>query len=163
MTQIKTAPFGSWKSPITAGLIAEHSIRFGSVFPADDRIYWVEMRPHEAGRSVLVRRDASGDVVDIAPAPYDVRTTVHEYGGGSFTVHDGVAYFSNFKDQRLYRLEIGEEPAPITSDTTMRYADMLVDTARNRLICASGRAPKNSSTGWPSRNSLTVGMLRIPK
>jgi dipeptidyl aminopeptidase/acylaminoacyl peptidase len=135
MTQIRTSPYGTWKSPITAERLTAHSIKFGSVVPAEDATYWTEMRPEEGGRNVIVRRDAKGDIQDITPKPYNVRTTVHEYGGGPFTPYGDAVFFVNYKDQRLYKQGLGNEPTPITSNAEMRYADLVVDVERNRLIC----------------------------
>ncbi|MFN2189125.1 MAG: prolyl oligopeptidase family serine peptidase, partial [Candidatus Promineifilaceae bacterium] len=135
MTQITTAPYGSWKSPITADLIARHSRRLGSVWLTADSVYWTESRPEEKGQNVLVRQRAEGAVEDVTPADFNVRTTVHEYGGGSFAVHDGVVYFTNFDDQRLYKQIIGQKPEVLTSNIAVRYADLTIDASRNRLIC----------------------------
>jgi hypothetical protein len=49
-----------------------------------------------------------------------VRTSVHEYGGGAYCVHRGVAFCSNFDDQRLYRVDPGSAPVPITPDVPNR-------------------------------------------
>ena len=102
---------------------------------AGQDIYWVEMRPSEGGRNVIVRRDASGAATDVNPPPFNARTRVHEYGGGDYVVCDGVVYFSNFADQRLYKLVPGGEPPPITPEADLRYADAAVDAKRRRLIC----------------------------
>ena len=72
---------------------------------------------------------------DITPAPFNVRTRVHEYGGGSYLVHQGTVYFSNFADQRLYRQDADAEPVAITPEAALRYADGVVDIQRQRLIC----------------------------
>lgn len=93
------------------------------------------MRPTEGGRNVIVKRDASGALTDINPAPFNARTRVHEYGGGDYFVSDGVVYFSNFSDQRLYRSVNGGPPEAITPEASMRYADAVLDQARQRLIC----------------------------
>ena len=130
-----TAPYGSWKSPITADLIVSGSIGLGQVALDDEDIYWVEMRPSEGGRMVVVKRTPDGGIVDITPEPFSARTRVHEYGGGAFLVHQGTVYFSNFADQRLYRQDPGEEPQPITPEADMRYADGCFDASRNRIIC----------------------------
>jgi dipeptidyl aminopeptidase/acylaminoacyl peptidase len=135
MTQRKIAPYGSWKSPVTTDMIARHSIKFGSVVLDGNETYWIEMRPGEAGRNVIVQRDAQGTEMDVIPKPYNARTTVHEYGGGAFAVSNNVLYFVNYTDQRLYCQAIGKEPKPITGDAEMRYADMVMDSGRNRLIC----------------------------
>lgn len=128
-----TKPYGSWKSPITSDLIVSEIIELGyPLFDGDD-IYWIEMRPAEKGRYVIVKR-AHGEITDVTPKPFNARTRVHEYGGGSFTVKNGVVYFSNFSDQRLYCLKPGEEPVPITSEGNMRYADSIIDSQGN-IIC----------------------------
>jgi dipeptidyl aminopeptidase/acylaminoacyl peptidase len=129
------APYGSWKSPITANLIVSDSIRLGSIVLDGDDIYWSEGRPSEGGRNVIVRRSADGSVTDITPASFNVRTRVHEYGGGAFIVNQGTIYFTNFADQRLYRQAQSQEPEPITAALERRYADMVIDRQRKRLIC----------------------------
>ena len=135
MIQPNVAPYGAWKSPITSDLIASGTIRLGQVALDGDDVYWVEVRPSEAGRSVVVRLSADGRVSDVTPPPFNVRTRVHEYGGGAFWVADGAVYFSNFDDQRLYRQDPGDAPHAITPEGGLRYADALLDTARARLIC----------------------------
>lgn len=130
-----TVPYGSWKSPITSDLIVAGTIGLGGVRLDGNDVYWSELRPTEGGRSVIVRRTPDGQTQDITPTPFNVRTRVHEYGGGSFIVHQGVVYFSNFADQRLYKQVIGEEPVAIAPETKWRYADSEIDSLQNRLIC----------------------------
>jgi dipeptidyl aminopeptidase/acylaminoacyl peptidase len=146
------ASYGSWASPITARLIAESGIALGWLQAAAGQLFWVEMRPLENGRSVLVRRTADGDIVDVVPATSDSRTLVQEYGGGVYALHaagDGVvtAYFSEFEDQRLYRLEIdraaSSEPRPITpappDPRSVRYADGRLTPDGHTLVCVRER------------------------
>lgn len=135
MSTPKTASYGSWKSPITSDLIVSGSIGLGTVAVDGEDIYWLEGRPQEGGRNVLVRRASDGQVSDVTPAPFNVRTRVHEYGGGAFCVVDGTIYFANFADQRLYKQKLGSEPQALTFPAQKRYADMVVDSARQRLIC----------------------------
>ena len=135
MTEPKVAPYGAWKSPITSDLIVSGTIGLGRIVLDGDDTYWTEMRPAERGRYVIVRRTASGQISDITPPPFSARTRVHEYGGGSYSVLHGVVYFSNFADQRLYRLEPGAEPHPTTPELDLRYADMIFDRHHHRLIC----------------------------
>ena len=132
-----STPFGSWKSPITSDLIVAGSIRLGSVVLEGENLYWLEGRPSEGGRNVLVQRDREGNIADITPAPYNVRTRVHEYGGGAFLVAEGTVYFSNFADQRLYKQKIGSPPQPLTPEFQRRYADAIYDKQRHRLICVA--------------------------
>lgn len=135
MIQPQIAPYGSWKSPISADLISTEGRRIIEAVADGEDIYWIEMRPTESGRYVIVRRTSDGQTTDVTPAPFNARTRVHEYGGAAFIVNDGVVYFSNFADQRLYRQSPGAEPQPITPEGGLRYADSVVDTKRNRLIC----------------------------
>src|SRR5262245_39235012 len=97
------APYGSWKSPITSDLIVAGTIALGQITLDGDDVYWVEQRPTEGGRNVIVRYSPDGRMVDSNPTPFNARTRVHEYGGGAFTASGGALYFSHFVDQRLYR------------------------------------------------------------
>jgi len=126
---------GSWRSPITADLVAAQSIRFGEIVIDDTNIYWVESRPSESGRSVIVRCDANGRLSDMIAAPYSARSRLHEYGGAAFTVHEGVLFFANFSDQRVYRKESQLDPVPLTPEGDKRYADLQVDARRRRIVC----------------------------
>ena len=129
------APYGSWKSPITSDLIVAGSIGLSAPQWHNGDLLWVESRPQEAGRNVLVRRTSDGSEVDINPAPFNIRTRVHEYGGGSLLLHDGSAYFSNFGDQQVYRQGLTDtEPTQLTHEDGLRFADGFVDTERNRII-----------------------------
>lgn len=129
------APYGSWKSPITSDLIVAATVGFSQIVLDGDEVYWGETRPSEGGRTVIVRWSPDGQTVDTLPAPFNARTRVHEYGGGSFTTSQRAIYFSHFPDQRLYRQLPGEEPQPLTSAEARRYADAVVDHRRNRIIC----------------------------
>ena len=92
-SQAKTAPYGSWKSPITSDLIVAQSISLSDVRLDRGNVYWLEGRPQEQGRSVVVRAAEGAAPVDMIPAPFNARTRVHEYGGGAWTVCDGTVYF----------------------------------------------------------------------
>jgi len=129
------ASYGAWKSPLTSDLIVSQSISLdGGMFDGDD-VYWLEGRPAEAGRNVIVRYRADGTTLDVNPAPFNARTRVHEYGGGAVLVDHGVVIFSHFADQRLYRVMPGGVPEALTPATPWRYADGVVDHAHHRLIC----------------------------
>lgn len=130
-----TAPYGSWKSPITSDLIVAGTVVLGQIVLAGDDVYWVEQRPTEGGRNVVVRYSPDGQSVDMNPTPFSARTRVHEYGGGAFTVSDGTLYFSHFADQRLYRQVGTTTPQPLTPEVPLRYADAVIDRRRNQLIC----------------------------
>ena len=128
-----TAPYGSWKSPITAASLAADVVRLIELNVDGDDVFWVEMRPKEGARYVLVRHGAEGGPVVVIPAPYAARTLVHEYGGGAFAACGPQLLFSNFADQRLYALEDGV-PRPLTPEGPRRFADAAIDEERGRAI-----------------------------
>jgi dipeptidyl aminopeptidase/acylaminoacyl peptidase len=129
------APYGSWKSPITADLITAKTIGLVQHCIDGEDIYWSELRPLEEGRYVIMHRRPDGKVNECTPPEFSVRTRVHEYGGGAFTVHKGVIYFCNFTNQHLYRQPINSIPELLTPGDGYRYADLIIDEKRNRLIC----------------------------
>ncbi len=141
MSPPKPSPYGSWPSPITSDLIVAQSIGLSEVRLDGHSIYWLEGRPQEQGRLVVVRADWSGgNATDMTPRPYSARSRVHEYGGGSWTVSRGVVYFSNFSDGRLYRHGAAAPqpealtPAPPAPERQWRFADGVIDHARRRWI-----------------------------
>ena len=140
------AQCGTWTSPITASVVAAGATPLASLVLDGPDLYWLEGRASEAGRSTLM-----GSSGELTPAPFNVRSKVHEYGGGAYTVAEGVAWFSNNADSRLYRIEPGMQPAPVTAEGNgQRYADFVVDAPRRRLVAvredhsAGGHYPENT-------------------
>src|SRR5207237_3013784 len=124
---VRTSPYGSWRSPVTADAIVSGVIGLSQIQLDGDDIYWVEGLPAEAGRNVIVRRRTDGSTTDITPREFNARTRVHEYGGGAYLVRDGVVWFTNFKDQRLYRQDPGRAPVGISPAERIRHADLALD------------------------------------
>ena len=156
MSQPALAPYGSWKSPITSDLIVSKSISLGGAGFVGKDIYWNELRPAEGGRLVIVRHTADGTTSDVTPIPFNVRTTVHEYGGRCSVFDGDTLYFSNFADQRLYVQRLGGVPQPFTPEiagqaAAWRYADPVVDHSHNRLICVR---EDHSGAGKEAVNTL---------
>jgi dipeptidyl aminopeptidase/acylaminoacyl peptidase len=150
------APCGTWTSPITPEAITAGQV--GLAEPMLDRgiAYWLETRPWEAGRTVLVRRTHSGEREDLPPATFNVRTRVHEYGGGAYAVRDGIIVAANFADQRLYRISRGGAARALTPETCgqLRYADMELDLTRERVLAVRedhrvGSEPTNTIVSLP--------------
>jgi dipeptidyl aminopeptidase/acylaminoacyl peptidase len=167
MSHSRIAPYGSWKSPITSDSIVKGSIGLSQPLIDGPDIYWIEMRPTEGGRSVIVKRDAIGAANDLTPPPFNVRTLVHEYGGGDYTVRDGVVYFSNFSDQRLYVRRGEAASEAITPAADVRYADAVIDQARGRLICVredhtvANREAVNTLVGVKLEGNETPGEVLV--
>jgi WD40-like Beta Propeller Repeat len=158
----KTAPYGSWKSPLISDLIAAQSISLSEPRLDGAQIYWLEGRPQELGRYVVVRANSlSGDGTDLTPKPHNARTRVHEYGGASWTVAEGDVYFSNFADGRLYRQGNGtSHPLPLTPEPAVRerqwrFADGIIDGLRRRWI---GVREDHTAGGEPINTIVAVDL-----
>lgn len=149
------APYGSWKSPITADLIVANSINLAAVCWDGQDIYWLEGRPSEGGRYVLVKRSPEGVVSDLTPAPFNVRSRVHEYGGGAFVVHQGTVYFSNDGDRALYQQAPSQAPVRLTATSDRRYADVILDPQHARLLAVcEDHHPDHLQAGKEPQNYL---------
>jgi dipeptidyl aminopeptidase/acylaminoacyl peptidase len=157
-----TAPYGSWKSPITSDLIVAQAVGLSEVQLDRESIYWVEGRPQEQGRNVVVScKWPGGETKEITPKPYNARTRVHEYGGGAWKVADGIVYFANFADGRLYRQGDATTepealtPEPPTRERQWRFADGIVDRRRGRWI---GIREDHSGGGEPVNTVVAVDL-----
>ncbi|MGN6217023.1 MAG: prolyl oligopeptidase family serine peptidase [Solirubrobacterales bacterium] len=135
------APYGSWSSPIKAATVARAGRRLAMpAIAADGAVWWAEGRPAEGGRVVLMRRPSGGEPETVTPAGRNVRTRVHEYGGGAWRlVGADLVVFADFADQRLYRQQLGSEPVAITPEPpapgALRYADMRPAPDGLTLVC----------------------------
>ena len=129
------APFGSWTSPIDVELVSSAAVGLAEAAVDGDDVYWLEGRSAEGGRRTMLRHALDGATREVTPAPFNVRTQVHEYGGGSYVVDRGRIVASNAADGRLYRLDPDGVAAPValTPAGPWRYADMRFDPARERL------------------------------
>ncbi|MGA9159807.1 MAG: prolyl oligopeptidase family serine peptidase [Actinomycetota bacterium] len=156
MTDPEPIPYGAWPSPITAERAAKGSIRLSETRAVGESTTWLERRPEEQGRSVVVRSEPGAEPVDVTPAGVSVRTLVHEYGGGSYAVSGSTVHFANLDDQRLYRQDAGGAPTPITPEPAtprgLRYADLDVSPDGRRIACVRER---HGDDGMPV-NELVV-------
>ena len=137
MSDRTIAPHGAWASPISASMLASAAIGLSEPWLEDGVAYWLELRATEGGRQVLVAGDPFSEPRDLVPEGFNVRTTAHEYGGGAYAIHRGTAVVSSFADQRLYRIDRGGEPVPITpevTDQSWRFADGVITDDGERWI-----------------------------
>ena len=154
MNTPQVASCGSWKSPITSELIVSQTISISSVAVNQEDIYWLEKRPQEQGRNLLVGLSNKG-VKNFTPAPLSVRSKIHEYGGGAFVIEQNSIYFSNYQDGRIYQQVIGTKPYPLTEKLDRRYGDIIVDSLRNRLICV---CEDHKTKGEPQNNLVAIAI-----
>ncbi len=151
MLERTVAPYGAWHSMIRIEDVVGEVVLLNEPWIDGDDVYWLEGRPTERGRRVLVQAAADGSTGDLTPPPFNVRTGVHEYGGGSYVVTGGVVVFSNFVDGRLYRLDPGSETAiPLTPAGPFRYADLRPDVARRRFYAVR----EDHTAGGPPMNAI---------
>jgi dipeptidyl aminopeptidase/acylaminoacyl peptidase len=136
-------------------MVASASLRLSVVAVEGDSIYWLERRPLEQGRYVLVSSTRGAPPHDVTPAGTNVRTRVHEYGGGACLVSGGVVYYSEFSDQRIYRLAPGEPPRPLTPEGKWRYADAAMHPSDRWLFCVR---EDHSSGGEPETTIVRIAV-----
>ena len=155
MSKRTIAPYGSWQSPLSAQRIAVGSKSLGAPQVDGDTIWWCEGRAAEGGRVAALRAERGGPGVVVTPQPFNVRSRVHEYGGGAMLADAGTLYFSNFADNRIYALGPQGAPRALTSEPLQRHADFAIDRSRQRLIAVRedhsrpGREPRNSLVALP--------------
>lgn len=143
MTEV--APYGSWRSPISADRVTSASSRIGEVAVSDDAVWWSELRPADAGRTQIVRRSPNGEVADVLPTGVSVQSRVHEYGGGGWWLAGETVFFVRADDQRIWRLDPGFDPVPITPvplhPKGLRYADATMTPDRRWVVCVQEAHP----------------------
>lgn len=129
---VKKATYGNWPSKITTELIVSDSISIDEARQVADSLYYIERRPQEGGRCVIVKI-TDGEAADLLPAPYSARSRVHEYGGGSYCIQGDCLFFINDSDQDIYRIS-GQDITRITASAHRRFADFSYDSKLKRLI-----------------------------
>ena len=178
MTAKTIKPYGEWRSPITTEVLVADSVRLDSVALDGEDVYWLEGRPADGGRYVLVRRAPDGELTDVTPAPFNVRTRVHEYGGGSYLVAGRRVWFSNFSDQRLYYHPLGRRagaahpagsvpvrgPAPRRAPRAhhLRARDACRRRSRSAQRAGRGQPRKRRIAGARERPRLLLGHCAQP-
>ncbi len=152
------AACGSWVSPLGAARIAAGNLGLMQPHIAGDCVYWVESRPAENGRGVLVRKRTGESRRDLTPPPFSVRSRAHEYGGGAYAISGDTVFFVNDSDQQIYHLPVaGGTPQQLTTARNCRFADLLPDERRRRLVCVCEDHTEKSAQAV---NSLVSVALR---
>ncbi len=156
--------YGSWESEISPQKIVEGGLIFSEIRTNDSNIYFLEGRPSESGRYVIVRQNPDGSTEDMFSKNYNSRNAVHEYGGGSFAVGKEDIYFSNWEDQRIYSIK-GKDTSPITEEPdnprALRYADLTLSNDEKWLFCVrethfENKEAKNELVAVSTEEQLTV-------
>lgn len=149
------AKFGFWSSPITSQIIASKSLSFGDLQIDNSNIYWIESRPNEKGRSVVVSYNQDGTYRDETPEEYSVGTSVHGYGGGALFVRDQQLYFSNAKNGIVYHKDLKSNVIkPLIDLFEGRFADFHADPNHNYLYCI--RKDDSKKTQFPPTEIVRI-------
>lgn len=154
MTKI-TAPHGSWKSSISAELIAGTGITAFDPRMDGGSLFWLESRPAEGGRVVLMQSVAGAPAKEISPADMNIRTRVHEYGGAPYTVGNGKIFAVNFSDQHLYEISTGGTASLVSGQKGARYADIQIDAQHDRLVCIR---ESHGAEGEPANSIVSISL-----
>ena len=134
MAGVTVAPFGSWASPFKIERLTDRVVFLSEPRATNGVTYWLEGRPDEEGRQVLVRRNADGSMTRLTPPGFNARSRVHEYGGAASLISGDLIVVSDFVTGRLNRVVAPEQVEPLTPERAWRYTDAIHDVARNRLI-----------------------------
>lgn len=155
--QKEQKPYGNWPAAISAELITRGAPGLNHLQSHDNRLFWVESRPWEAGRNVIMCRDNDGLVRDILPPGYSHHSRVHEYGGMAYTVTGDWLYFVNGADQCIYKLNLNnkDEPIPFV-ESSLRFADLIIDEQRQQLIAVCEDHPQTGQKNSEAENYLVA-------
>ena len=162
------APYGSWLSPINSEKLTQKAVRLQQPQLDGEYCYWLEQRPQEKGRCVVVRKpigSLSSSAEEVTPNNVSVHTRIHEYGGGSYYVYNGIVYFVNASDQRVYALDTQspQEATPLSPEGNYRFADFCIDVQRKQLLCVceiyqEGEEPQSNIVSLKLDGSSTLGL-----
>ncbi|HEY1043222.1 MAG TPA: prolyl oligopeptidase family serine peptidase [Telluria sp.] len=146
------APCGTWPSPISAAMVAQGSVPLSQLACDGADVYWLAGRASEGGRNALLRHQGAA-AAELAPAPFNVRSRVHEYGGGAYVVAGGVVWFSNFADNRVYMKRGADAPVALTAPGKQRFADFAYDARHERLLAV---CEDHTGAGYPVNTLVAI-------
>src|SRR3954447_12652862 len=156
----RVEPYGTWRTPGTSELVVRHAVRLGDLAVDGDEVLWSEELSAEGGRTEIVRRSSDGTTVDLLGPGFNARTAVHEYGGGAWWARDGVVWFANWADQRLYRRDVSGACEPLTPQPAVergdRYADGDLSPDGSRIACVREHHPPEGRGAVDVRNEIVA-------
>jgi len=143
----QSLPFGCWQPAFELGDAFRQPAapQYPQILAED--LYWLSVLPEEDDRVVLIRRHQQREEC-LLPAPYSIRSRVHEYGGRAHLLLSGLLIFVNHEDQRLYRLQFNTDASPLpltpvsgSDGSTLRFADPVQISAQCLVAVAEYHRP----------------------
>lgn len=155
-----TSSYGNWQSPLSAKQVIATANTPVDLTIDQGQLYWLELRPNENSRLTLLTLQ-DNKPLELTPAPINVRSRVHEYGGNGYLILENQLYFCDGEDQRIYRLDLlsnTSPPQPITPPGPFRYADLQLDPRRNCLLCVRESHPTTPKTAYPHNEIIAIDL-----
>jgi dipeptidyl aminopeptidase/acylaminoacyl peptidase len=149
-------PFGTWPSSLSAEKVASAAPKINHIQSCNDLVTWVESRPNEGGRNVIIGRSKNGLIKDLIPAPYSHYSRVHEYGGMAYALSENSIYFVNASDQRIYQQQFGTTTPVAITESGPRFADLIIDSVNHRLIAV---CEKHNETTEPENYLVGISLV----
>lgn len=148
----RVCPYGSWASSIDSGSLVAGARVLGAPRVEGDALYWLERRPAEAGRQVLMRGELAGlaglaggavgrglgGLREVSAPGVNVRTRVHEYGGGEYAVFRDRIYYVDDGEGCIVGGRVGGPMRPLTRRGA-RHADLVVSPDGRWLVAVEER------------------------
>ena len=149
-------PFGTWPSSLSAEKVASAAPKINHIQSCNDLVTWVESRPNEGGRNVIIGRSKNGLIKDLIPAPYSHSSRVHEYGGMAYALSENSIYFVNASDQRIYQQQFGTTTPVAITESGPRFADLIIDSVNHRIIAV---CEQHNETTEPENYLVGISLL----
>jgi len=149
--------YGFWSSPITLDYLTAQSVRYSEVKIFQDNIYWIETRPNEKGRCVLVCQQANQQV-ELMDSSTSLRTRAQEYGGSCYCLSESHIYFVNNEDQAIYAFDRQrQQKRRLSPEGKYRFADLSLDPREKKLL-AIRETLSDSHSGFAETDIISINL-----
>lgn len=155
-----SAPYGSWSSPVRADRVAAQASRLAAPRLRHGVLTWLASRPAEGGR-VALHEERAGMARELTPPDANVRTRVHEYGGGEYGFAGDALVYADLARPGIQRL--GGAPVPGTL-AGARYADFAGSPDGRWLLAVEeehvARGPGAADRREPANRLVAFDLVR---
>ena len=156
---------GTWPSHITPQDVAGKAPKISEPIIHKTCIFWLQAQASEQGRvGIMMKNTQTPDeeAINILPAPFNVRSKVHEYGGGAYCVTDDYIAFVNSDDQQIYIMPHPQQHTDTTAypltHAELRFADLHYSATHHAILAVTedhrGEEIKNALVAIPLPTTL---------